>query len=58
MSGWFWGIIIIKVLTVFLAVGGAIWLMSIGKDGWGWLLFVAILLTPSISTCAAPKAGD
>ena len=33
-----------KEMAVMLCIVGAIILMALGKDGWGWLLFVAILL--------------
>lgn len=31
-----------------LCLGVAGWLAIDGKDGWGWFLFVGLLLTPSI----------
>lgn len=31
-------------LFLFTCLGGAIWLMSKGKDGWGWLVFVMFLM--------------
>jgi hypothetical protein len=33
-----------KWLAILACIGGAIYLMANGKDGWGWLLFVAVLL--------------
>lgn len=32
-------------LAIIVCLLGAIWLASLGKDGWGWLLFVAVLLS-------------
>jgi hypothetical protein len=35
----------VRQLPTCIAVGGAIYLAAQGKDGWGWLLFVAVLLS-------------
>lgn len=31
-------------LAIIACVVGAAYIMSTGRDGWGWLLFLAILL--------------
>lgn len=31
-------------MATILCVAGAIYLMAKGQEGWGWLLFVAIML--------------
>ena len=40
-------LIFMRGLAVCLAIGGAIWLNYLGRDGWagwGWLIFVSLLL--------------
>lgn len=42
-----WTVIIIVTLRLLVAgilAAGAVWLAHEGKDGWGWCLFVALLL--------------
>lgn len=34
----------LKPLIPTAAILGAIYLMATGKDGWGWLLFIAVIL--------------
>jgi hypothetical protein len=38
---YFWAVVGANLVSM-LAVGGAIWLMYLGRDGWGWLLFIAL----------------
>ena len=36
--------VLIKGACVIAAIAGAVYLASEGKDGWGWLIFLALLL--------------
>lgn len=40
-------VLILLVLPTIIALCGAIYLAAKGKEGWGWLLFVALLIAPS-----------
>jgi carbon starvation protein CstA len=45
-----------RMLAVIAAIVCAAWLAYKGKDGWGWLIFAAILMIPSVTTKTdAPK---
>ena len=37
-------IIIGRSLSCITAIGGAIWLAHADKPGWGWLIFLALIL--------------
>lgn len=37
-------VIIGKSIATLAAIAGAVYLASVGKDGWGWLIFLAIVL--------------
>lgn len=39
-------IIIFKVLATISAIAGAVYLASNDKSGWGWLIFLAVLISP------------
>ena len=36
--------IVVRALTIAVCVWGIVQLASQGKDGWGWLIFLAILI--------------
>ena len=36
--------IILRTVATCVAIGGAIYLAYFGKDGWGWMIFLAIVL--------------
>lgn len=36
--------IIGKSIAALAAISGAVYLANTGKDGWGWLIFLAVLL--------------
>ena len=36
--------IIGKSIATLAAIAGAVYLASVGKDGWGWLIFLAVIL--------------
>lgn len=40
-------VIVVKLPTIF-AIGAAAWLAFNNKEGWGWFLFVAVLITSSV----------
>lgn len=42
-------LILVSNLPTLASVCGAIYLASLGKDGWGWLLFVAIVLSTTVN---------
>ena len=37
-------LVILRLVACGMSIAGAVYLASIGKDGWGWLLFVALVL--------------
>ena len=37
-------VIIGKSIATLAAISGAVYLANAGKDGWGWLIFLAIVL--------------
>lgn len=36
--------IVVRALATLACIGGAVYLMFHDKDGWGWLLFVAVII--------------
>lgn len=38
-------IAIARLLAASVFAAGAIWLASLGKEGWGWCIFAAILIS-------------
>jgi hypothetical protein len=40
--------IVFSILPCLAAVVGAAVLAFYGKDGWGWLLFIAVCLAPNL----------
>lgn len=40
--------VVITKLPTLACVASAAWLASNNKDGWGWFLFVAVLVTSSV----------
>jgi len=38
-------IAVARMLAAVVFAVGAIWLASMGKDGWGWCIFAAILIS-------------
>lgn len=44
-------------LVPLASVGGAIWLMSIEKTGWGWLVFIALLTSSITRTFISEQAN-
>lgn len=36
--------IIGKSIATLAAIAGAVYLASAGKDGWGWMIFLAVML--------------
>lgn len=34
----------VRQIPSMLAIAGAVYLAAQGKDGWGWLLFIAVVL--------------
>lgn len=37
-------VLLIMQLPAGILCGGAVWLANQGKEGWGWMLFVAVLV--------------
>lgn len=37
-------VIIGKSIATLAAIAGAVYLANTGKDGWGWLIFLAVVL--------------
>jgi len=37
-------LIVMRLIATCIAIFGAIYLASIKRDGWGWLIFTAIIL--------------
>lgn len=37
-------VIIGRSVATWLAIAGAVYLANQGKDGWGWLIFLAVVL--------------
>lgn len=36
--------IILRLIATIIAISGAVYLAYYDKDGWGWLIFLAIML--------------
>jgi hypothetical protein len=37
-------LIVLRLLAACILAAGSVWLCSLGRDGWGWMLFGAIVL--------------
>jgi len=49
----------LRGLSVLAAIGGAVYLAHQGKDGWGWLIFLSVILgSYSIRSRADPTPQD
>jgi hypothetical protein len=49
---------IARCVVSIVATAGAIYLASISKDGWGWLVFLAILAAPSMTFSEEKKRTE
>ena len=36
--------LLFKMISICMAIGGAVFLAYHGKEGWGWLIFLAVVL--------------
>lgn len=36
--------LVFKMISICVAIGGAVFLAYHGKEGWGWLIFLAVIL--------------
>jgi hypothetical protein len=50
-------LVVLRLTAACIFAAGSVWLASLGKDGWGWMIFAAIVLG-GISYTKTDKGGD